>query len=233
MPGRSWTEAEDEVLRKDYGKKKAYEIGDALGRSFRAVHQRARLLGLHRLQDKALIAERKNQIRELLKLGYSDGDMAEKIGMDRREVSRFRTNMGLPPSGRNERYRQKVRRNTAKQLKDAGVNNLAELRSKKMAEFAASIGWPGLSLRGAQIAEALYRLGPMTQKQICAAIGKPWTGPKKSLKNRHVPGHSYMAELQRAGIVVRLESAITHKGKGNHEDLYMIGLEVEPCQKTS
>lgn len=231
MPGIPWTPKDDAFLVRSYKRKPIAEIASRLRRTVSSVYQRANKLELNEKRNKAEIESRKSKIRKLIAKGLSDSEVASKLQMDRRALTEMRCRMGVKANGRSERYRQRVAKKTKDQCRKAGVKNLAEVRAKRFHEFVDSLGWPGLSVRAAQIAEALYRLGPMTRKQICQAIGMPWRGSRKSLSTNRVPGGSYMAELQRAGIVVRLESAITHKGKGNHEDIYMIGLEVEPCKK--
>jgi hypothetical protein len=170
-------------------------------------------------------------VRELHAKGWVASEIGREVGMHWRSVNKLINKLGIKPNGRNERYRKRVAATTRKQCEKAGVKNLGELRKARFREAVARIGWEGLSLRGAQIAELLYQRGPMTRKQICEATGMPWKGSRKSLGNCRVPGGSYMAELQRAGVVVRLEAAVKGEGKGKSQDLYMIALGVEKsCQ---
>jgi len=231
MPKRPWTDREDKILRRDYGRRLVKNLAADLARSCSSVYQRASRLGLQERQDKTEIQKRKVRLRKLIEQGLSDSEVASRLRMDRRALTEMRCRMGIPANGRSERYRRRVAEITRRQCRAAGLGSLAEIRKRRYEQFSESLGWPGVSVRAAQIAEALYNLGPMTRRQICVAVGMPWRGSRKSLSTNRVPGGSYMAELQRAGIVVRLESAITHRGKGNHEDLYMIGLGVEPCRK--
>lgn len=231
MPGIPWTSKDDAFLKRSYKRKPIAEVAARLFRSISSVYQRANKLALNERRDKDEISKRKEKIKSLIGQGLSDSEVASVVKMDRRALTEMRNRMGVSANGRSERYRKRVAEKTKKQCEEAGVKNLAEIRAKRFSEFVQSVGWPGVSVRSAQIAEALYQRGPMTRKQICEAIGMPWRGSRKSLATSRVPGGSYMAELQRAGLVVRLESAITHRGKGNHEDLYMIGLDVEPCRK--
>jgi len=232
MAGRPWTQKDEATLSQSYKRKAIADLASHLSRTVAAIHQKANALGLNEKRDKAEIENRKAKIRKLIAQGLSDSEVAGRLKMKRRALSEMRCRMGVLANGRNERYRRRVAKKTKAQCKAAGVSSLAEVRAKRFDEFVADLGWPGLSVRAAQIAESLYRLGPMTRKQICKAIGMPWKGTKKSLSAAYRPGGSYMAELQRAGIVVRLRAAITHKGSGRSEDLYMIGLDVEPCKKT-
>lgn len=222
-----WKAREDDVLRANYGAKTASQIASMLGRTRGAVYQRARVLGLATRLDKDAIATRKITGAQLLAEGLCDSEIAAILGCKRRGFSKMRALMGLPASGRNQRYRKKVSERTKRQCQEGGFKNLAEVRAKRFGEAAVKLGWPGVSLRAAQIASVLNTCGPMTRKQIVKAIGMKWMGSRKSLSNSRVPGGSYMAELVRAGYVVRLQNAITHSGKGYHEDVYMTAIGVD------
>lgn len=210
-------------------------VGDVamrLSRSCSSVYQRANILGLSEVMCPHETARIKSRIRTWHARGWSDSEIAAKVGRDRRSVGEMRVRLGLEANGNNERRRRKVSERTKQQCEKAGVANLAEVRSESFKGVARRLGWPDhLSLRAVQILETLYQLGPMTRRQLAPAVGMRWRGSRKTFGNNRVPGGSYLAELQRAGLVIRLEKAITHPGKGNHEDLYMVALEVEPCQK--
>lgn len=232
MAGRFWTESEDGYLVASYGKKTAAAIGERIGRTRRAVYQRALKLGIVETRDDAAIAARDKKIWHLHSQGWNASEMVPVVGIDGRTINSRIHKLGLEPHGRGERYRKRVAETTRRQCAKLGVKSLAEVRSLRIREVARDLGWPEhLCLRSVQILEALYQIGPMTRKQIAVAIGVKWLGSRKTFSSNRAEGHSYLAELQRAGLVVRIESAITHKGKGNHQDLYMVGLEVEPCQK--
>lgn len=233
MTRRPWSDADLRYVAKHYRNKPVEEIAAKLNRSRGAVYQQAAKLGVITPIDRELQAKRERGIRRWHANGWSSREIGEKIGMHPRSVRDKMHALGLTPNGRNERYRKRVAATTRKQCKEAGVANLGELRSKEFKRLAKRLGWPDhLSLRAVQILETLYQQGPMTRRQIAKAIDVPWRGSRKSLGNPRVPGGSYLAELQRAGLVIRLESAITHKGSGNHQDLYLVALGVEPCQQT-
>jgi len=232
MVGRRWTDTESEYVIKHYGRKKVDTIASYLSRSVSSVYQHARKIGVCETHDRAAAARRDCKIKQLHLKGWSSSEIEKAVDIGHRSIRERIHKMGMIPNGRNARYRKRVAKKTKEQCAAAGVKNLAELRSKEMKRVARNLGWPDyLSLRSVQILETLFQLGPMTRKQIAKAIGLKWVGVQHTFKNKRVPGHNYLAELQRAGLVVRLESAITHKGKGNHQDLYMVALEVEPCQK--
>lgn len=231
MPGVPFTPREDRTIIANWGKILASAIAKKLGRNVRSIYNHAYRLGVGVKHDKKAIAKRKAKMVALHAKGYSGQEIADGVGLTRRTVQQHLTRMGLSANGRNERYRKRVAKRTKQQCRDAGVKNLAEVKALEVRKLASALGWPDhLSLRALQIVELLYVRGPMTRKQIAAAIGMRWMGSRKTFSNSRVPGGSYMAELLQAGLLVRLQSAITHKGKGNHEDVYMVGLEIEPCQ---
>ncbi len=233
MPGRIWKQREDSLLVRLYGTVPAREIAAKLGRSLGSVHQHATVLGLTVKRDRKVIAKRHAIVRRYHALGWSQSEIAAKAGVSRRTVGYILFAMGLQSNGRNERYRRRVAKKTIAQCRAAGVANLGELRAVRMREFVNRAGWPGVSVRAAQIADALYRLGPMTRRQIAECIGVEWKGSRKTLGNNRCPGHSYLTELERAGYVVRLVKAKKNSGKGRNEDIYFIALEAEPCPTTN
>ncbi len=230
MPGRLWTHKEESTLVRLYKTMPAWQIAKQLDRSTQAVHLRADLLGLTAKRDCKEIQKRREIIKKYHSQGWSQSEIAAKAGVSRRTVGQILQKLGLQTNGRNERYRKRVARNTIKQCQRAGVSSLGELRALRLKQFSAKVGWPGVSARAAQIANALYAMGPMTRKQIAEAIGVRWKGSRKTLGNNRVPGHSYMAELERAGYVVRLTKAKKNSGKGFNENIYFIALEAEPCR---
>jgi hypothetical protein len=231
MPGIPFTKAEDRAIIKRWGKDNAQSIADFIGRNRRSVYDRAYRLGVGEKRDQQAMEKRKAKIVQLHSKGWSDQEIADVIGIGRRCIAEHRVRMGLLPNGRNERYRKRVAATTKRQCKAAGVKSLAEIKAKEIKNLANSLGWPdSLPIRAIQIVETLYQRGPMTRRQLAEAIGMRWKGSRKTFSTNRVHGHSYLAALVHDGLVVRLKKAITHKGKGNHEDVYMLGLEVEPCQ---
>jgi len=232
MPGYPWKASDDAFLRKHFGKLTAAEISKAINRSVSSIYQHAAALGLIQKRDPVEQKRRRELVAKHTKQGLSDSEVAAIVGIERRTVGDIRTKLGIPANGRSERYRKRVAENTRIQCQKAGVNSLAEIKSQRVAGLARKYGWPEhLSLRSIQIAEVLYRRGPMTRKQIAEAVGLPWKG-RGTFKNRHVPRHSYMSELMLCGIVVKLDRAIKGKGKGKSHGLYMIALGVDPCPKS-
>lgn len=232
MIRRKWTSEEDDALRQMWGKCLCQAIADRLNRSLRSVYMRANDLDLSARRDKRLIAERRRRIRVWLAHGYSDSEIAAKLGVNREVVRDHRTRMRLPANGRNERYRRRVAEKTRQQCQASGVSSLAEIKAIEVRKLAEKYGWPSsLSMRSIQIVQLLYTHGPMTRRQINDAIGMKWRSSRKALSNSWVPGGSYLAELQRAGLVARLPRAVSGKGRGSSKDLYFVAIEVQPCPK--
>lgn len=232
MAGKPWTDEDDAFMLANYSSMTAAELAEKLGRTPSAVFQRATRCGLAKVRDGKEIARRDEKITQLHAKGWSASEMQETVGIQTRSINKRLTVLGLKPHGRSERYKRRVAKVTQKQCEAAGVHNLGELRALQMKRVARNLGWPDhLSLRSVQILETLYQRGPMTRRQIADAIGVQWRGSRRTFSTRRAPGGSYMAELQRAGLVIRLKKAIKGKGKGRSHDLYMVALEVEPCRE--
>lgn len=219
---RPWTEAEQAKLKRWYHSKSAVEIAKKLGRTQTSVYQQARKIGINEERD----TERLERVRMLIKKynakGWLDSEIANLIRRDRRSIAGIRNTMGLPSNGGGERHRRKVAAKTREQLAPLGLKNLAELRSLSFRKFAAKHGWPShLSPRAVQIVEHLYKLGPMTKRQIATVVDMPFKGSKKTFASS-TPGGSYLAELQRAELVIRLPRAVDHGGRGRQVSIYMM-----------
>lgn len=219
---RPWTEAEQAKLKRWYNSKSAVEIAKKLGRTQTSVYQQARKIGLHEERD----SERIHRVCELIKKynakGWLDSEIAKVACVERRTIAEWRLKLQLPSNKGNDRHRRKVAEQTRKQVKAIGLKNLAEVRSLAFRQFAEKHGWPAhLSPRAVQIVQHLYKIGPMTKRQIAAVVGMPFKGSKKTLCSS-TPGGSYLAELQRAELVIRLPRAVDHGGRGRQVSIYMM-----------
>jgi hypothetical protein len=135
--------------------------------------------------------------------------------------------LGLPSNRGGERYRDRVRQKTREQLRKAGVESLANVRTKAFQDWAESCGWPrNLRPRHVEILNLLWEKGPQTRREIAAAIGMPWKGSRKSLVSNDPEG-SYLAHLMRRGLVVCLGRLVKGKGKGGSVCVYSLLLTVE------
>jgi hypothetical protein len=228
-----WNVDGDNYLRKHYGQVPAKQIAACLGVTVVSVFRRADRLGLTTKMDRGLVAWRKQKIRELNAQGWSDSEIAATVGITRREICNHRKRMGLASNRNNERYRQRVAAKTREQCAKAGVDSLAEIRAREFRKLAAGLGWPeDLQVRSVQILETLYARGPMTRRQLAKAIDIRWPNVHRAFNSKQANGGSYLSDLQHRGLVVRLPKAVSGTGKGSSCDLYMLGLEVEPCHET-
>lgn len=206
-----------------YKRAETKTLAAILKRSKSAIWGRSQRVGVagRRSPDFAEEIKRKHAI------GWTDARIAEAIGRERHEVSRTRRKLGLPDNHqRSEWSLNQIRRRTNQQLKKAGVNSLAELKSKVFHDRAREAGWPdNLGFREVQILNLLWEKGPQSRRQICEGIGANWIGSRMSMKSR-TPGGSYLATLIRLGLVVRIRKGfrILGQGKGRTCDLYSLPL---------
>lgn len=229
MPRQFWTPDEDDVVRSRYGQEPVASLADSLGRTVKAVYQRAESLGLTRAY-----AGRLPGLEEFVAAkhaeGWSDAEVARERGCERHTVGDARVRLGLPPNAGakgchwSDRQRERVRRRTAEQLEVAGLSSLGALRSAVWAGRVAAAGWPAdLPPRQAQILDMLHARGPMTRRELCDALGLPWRGTRKSLQNKK---NSHLAELIARGLVVCLGKIERGKGKGCSTNRYALPLWV-------
>ena len=219
---RFWTAKERAYLRRWYGRRACADIAAKLDRSNKAVYLEAIAQGVAAKKAR-WAANDERALRRLNATGWTDTEVAAKLGRDRHCVSLHRKRLGLPSNAYGLRWRERNRAQRRRQLATYGVRNFGELRGKRFREFASQRGWPGLSLRGAQIADLLYERGPHTRREICEALGMPThdDNQKKQLCCR-VPGGMYTAELIRAGVAVALTRKRNMSGKGRNVTEYHI-----------
>jgi hypothetical protein len=234
---RFWSAAELADLTAHYGKQPARVIAARLGRSVGMVHRHARKIGLGRAVPPYGPREQ-DLIRELAGLRWCNACIARRLGRakeatGRYEVRMWRRRLGLPAvgtlgtSGECPTCVAKIRATTAEQCRKAGVRSLAEVRGLAFRDYARRHGWPeDLRPRAVQILEVLARCGPMTRPQIAEAIGMPWRGTRSSLKSNDAAG-SYLAELQRRGLVDRSGRIVKGQGVGKSISLYALTTEAE------
>jgi hypothetical protein len=226
MNGRAWTDAEVEAVRSRYGEAKAPELARSLGRSARAVHLKARSLGLAKAKavvDGAFLAE----LRRLNALGRCDTDVATALGAERHTVARHRKALGLPSHARGEVFRRRIAAAARRQCERAGVKSVGELRGEVWRAKARALGWPD-DLRWPEvlILETLATRGPLSRPQLADAVGVRWNGSRRTFKCKS-PGGSYLAHLVRRGLIVRLGKVVRGKGKGHSVNLYSLAFTTE------
>lgn len=226
-------EDEDQILLDLYGDIPARSLAKHMRRSVGFVYRRAAALGLSESRPNHG-PEFDGFIRAKHELGWSDSEIADawsdRIGrpVDRHTVSEHRRKFGLPSNALSEHRRQLVRQKTEEQLREAGVETLAELRAKVFRERARAAGWPeDLRPRAVQILNALWDKGPRTRRQLADDLGMPWKGSRKSLVSNDPEG-SYLAHLVNRGLVVRLKRAkpVTGQGRGKSVDVYSLPLNI-------
>lgn len=232
VSGKAWTRDELGTLRELYPTSTARELSARLGRTAKAIHEAAKLYGLTKRMRTAIDARFLDRLRSLNADGHCDTAIADALGCERHTAAKWRAALGLPSHARGERYVTKVREKTAAQLDAAGLPSLAMVRVKAFREFAASRGWPvDLPPRAVMILDAFSMYGPMTRKQIAAAIGMEWHGSRASLKSG-TPRGSYLAELVALGLVVDLGRIVKGTGKGHSVHLYALALAAIPEERS-
>ncbi|MGD0040328.1 MAG: hypothetical protein ABSE84_07935 [Isosphaeraceae bacterium] len=237
MSGRKWTPAEDRKLRKQYRTTATIVLARRLGRTLRSTYQRALVLGVSTRWHKVTAAEIRT-IRRMAKAGYCNRCIGRATGHERHCIARWRNRLDLPklPGGSVDSCqtcKAAVRAKTAEQLKKAGLPSLAYLRIETHRRFARQSGWPeDLRLRAVQILNALWEHGPMTRRQIAAAVGMPWKGTRKSLHSNDPEG-SYLAHLIRRGLVVVMQRAnvVRGQGKGHSTNIYALPVWLSPDRR--
>lgn len=253
MNGRPWTDAERDRVRAEYGIMPAAQLAALLGRPLSSLYQMADKLGrverAHWATDQQVV----DALRELHPQGYSDAEICELLGdrlgvaVNRHRVGELRRTIGLPTNNATQRYRDRVRENTRKQLNAAGVESLAQLRDERWKQWKRDLGWPEeLTVRAVQSLELFYRHGALTRVQLCQMLGV--SSKKRTAPISNGPGGTVLAELQRAGLISRVRKGKkipyetkTHEqpwGNRNrtsvrnirfkHIDVYMINPGVEP-----
>ncbi len=238
MSGRKWTPAEDCRLRQQYRTTATAVLAIAMQRTEKSVYQRAFFLGLA-VQRHQVTAEEIVVIRRMVKAGSCNRHIGRATGHTRSCIRRWRRKLGLPDltSGGSvdtcQICKAAVRAKTAEQLKKAGLPSLAYLRIQTHRKFARESGWPeDLRFRAVQILNALWEHGPMTRRQIAAAVGMPWKGTRKSLHSNDPEG-SYLAHLTRRGMVVVMQRAnvVRGQGKGHSTNIYALPVWLSPDRR--
>jgi hypothetical protein len=211
-----WTSKELAFVKEHLGKMTATEMGRRLGKTCNAVHgaiSRLRRRMLARGEDLGKLEKRRRSLREshpdcldtirtLHDKGWSDEDVAHKLGVSRQCVRNHRLSLGLGNNAGHARHRKKLA-TAACELYTLSVANALK---------AEALGWEGYNYTEARVLDLLHREGPMTGKTIADRLGLNWR-----------KGSSFIAitirRLLRAGKLTR-----TNKREG----LYAIAEGLEP-----
>lgn len=246
MSGRPFSDHEVQYIRDHYHvDQTAVEIAAALNRQVCSVYRKASKLGLQKPMRVVSDITIHAAINRWHPLGWSDAEISEWLckefacGVDRHRVGVIRrTVLKLPNNSLSEHRRQRVAEKTREQIAIAGLNSLADIRLQRWNKWKRELGWPEhLTIRAVQSLEMFYRHGPMTRLQLCAALG---INKKKRLKRTeptsNAKGGTVLAELMRAGLLLRLKKAVRigrdRRGGNRMVDFYMLNPGVMPNGET-
>ncbi len=213
MKRRNWTLDEDEVLRQNYRQLGARECSELLGLTLSEVYGRSARIGLSEpmvfVADSELVA----LLREHHPRGLSDREICviarEQYGVrvDRHRIGDLRRSLGLCSNACSEHRIRQISDRTREQLAEAGESSLAGVRRKAWGEWKRNLGWPeSLTIRAVQALEMLWRHGPLTRIQLCDLLGV--SSKKRTAPHSNAKGGTVLAELSRAGLVLRIKKCI-------------------------
>ncbi|HUX16239.1 MAG TPA: hypothetical protein VMW52_07180 [Phycisphaerae bacterium] len=245
--GRMYRPEELAVVRAEYGRTPTPALAKKLGRTVTSIYQTAARLHLvrptPRLEKRPGLIER---LRARHAEGWSDAEIGREVGTDRHHFGKLRRKLGLAANVWSEHLRERVRRNTAEQLRKAGLPSIGYLRVEAFKKYARDRGWPeDLKPRQVQILELLWDRGPMTREEIGRALGMT-PKPRKTSKGGisywypmhcNTPGHgadsSYTGDLLRRGLIISLGRVVRYKpagartGQSRNACLYSLPLTIE------
>lgn len=225
---RSWSAAEIAAMRRHYGVLLTVDLARRLGRPVGQVWQAAHRLDLMR-RHRPLPDDFANHLRDLVARGWCNPHIGRELPRERHVLARWRQRLGLPGSQGQQtcpRCKAETRARTEEQLRRLGLPSIGWLRREAFHRRAAAAGWPyPISPREVQMLDLLWQRGPMTRRELAEATGMPWKGSRKSLCG-NCPGGSYLAHLQRLGLVIRLGRDYVEGYR--YETYYMIAAGVEP-----
>jgi hypothetical protein len=193
-PYRPWTakDAREAVrLRRlgwDY-----LQIGGALGRTRHAVKAVVVREAPEVVRPRLDPARYRGRLRRLHAAGYSDPEIASRLGLRPRSVTHLRRAMGLPSNKGSARQRARVGRRTRAVVARAGKRTFQQIQAEVWAARAAAAGWPGARTPPEVRVLDLLAGGPRTLAEVVAGSGlrSPcWT-------------NSLLARLRRRGLVAR------------------------------
>jgi biotin operon repressor len=211
-----WTSKELAFVKENLDRMSAAEMGRRLGKTRNAVHgaiSRLRKRMLARGENLGKLEKTRRRlldttpgcldtIRTLHGKGWSDEDVAHKLGVSRQCVRNHRLSLGLGNNAGHARHRKKLAA-AACELYTLSVANALK---------AEALGWEGYNYTEARVLDLLHREGPMTGAVIAGRLGLNWR-----------KGSSFMGvtirRLMRAGKLTR-----TNKREG----LYGLADGVEP-----
>jgi chromosome segregation and condensation protein ScpB len=142
-------------------------IGRLLGRTRRAVRDAVARHAPELVTPVPAPADFAPRLRSLHARGYSDGDLARALGLDRHTARRWRANLGLGPNLRHPRQLAKCRRGYRTVTHRYGKPSLRAVRDEVRRLRAAGAGWPeAVSPQEVEVLDLLADRGPLTGRQV-------------------------------------------------------------------
>lgn len=237
---RFFTKGETLMVKGLYGKPgiTCADIAQAIGRSMSGVCKKAKELGLVKKHDPRLKRRVIAAIREHHPKGWTDSKIANIVSVSRWWISERRRELGLPSNALSQWRINQIRRKTRQQLKRAGLTSMSQLRLKVWRDRARECGWPeDLRKREVDILNLLWDRGPMTRREIAAAVGFNMErveeygqrcmlhdgGPSKAFPISH---GSYLANLVARGLLISMKRAVRTGRQGGNVNLYTLPLDI-------
>ena len=167
------------------------------------------------------------KVAELHGQGLGDMEIGRNLDMTRNQVHALRYDRLKLPANQ-EAIRRAHQQSVRTQYRRLGITSPGMLRVWSFKKFARARGWPeDLRPRAVQMLETLLACGPMTRRQIAAAIGMPWKGSRKSLVSNDPEG-TYLAYLAKVGLVVMSDGRpVRGNRRGSSLRLYFASPEAE------
>jgi hypothetical protein len=202
---RRFTAAEDDFLRRRYGALTPRRCAAALGRPLGSVRGRLDALGIAARIKPRHPEQLRECVKELNGQGFGDTEIARRLAIPRKAARGIRERLGLAFPAEAKR-RAKAR--GGKAAVRAHGNIAGRVRVERRRQFVHALGWPAdLPRPAALILEALLA-GPLTFGQLVAVVGVGARRRCRPFLNSKLPGGSYLAYLQRRGLVFQLRCAV-------------------------
>ncbi len=233
-----WTDREKQIVRarEAAGDTPTQMLAHLPGRTLSGIYQIRVKLELAR-RVKQLLGGLSAFIIEKHAAEWSDSEIAyawnsrqanPAARIHREAVSKRRRALGLPINRWTPRQRERVAAKTRQQLAAAGLPSLAALHQKVVQQRIKEMGWPDdLCYREAQILTAIWDRGPMTKREICAAVGaRLREHSRQMLKGKGK--NSYLGNLIRRGLLIsHRRAAQTGRGRGCNVDIYSLPFTIQ------
>lgn len=193
---RVWTDQQTADLRNLYGTMPARQLAARIGKPLSALYHRAGELGLCRDRPTPFSEGELRTIRQMNADGQPDSHIADALGRDRHETSKWRKKLGLPSRARGQVWKSNIAKGVRRQLDRLGLRSLADLRGESYRAFARRYNLPdSLGPRAVQIILALAQHGPLTRNELKAATGFD------PVKLDNATGTTYLSALKRLGLI--------------------------------